>query len=92
MATKKKTEETISDVVSEDVQNVSSELLKWYILSTYTGHESKVAEQIRQRVKSHGLEMRVVEVLVPTQEKTLAKSGKKRTTEEKYFQAMFSSI
>lgn len=81
MATKKQQEDT----TIEEGKSVNNELMKWYILSTYTGHEAKVAEHIRQRVKSNGLEDEIVEVLVPTQEKTLAKSGKKRTTEEKIF-------
>ncbi len=65
--------------------NVNNELTKWYIVNTYSGHEKKVAQQIEQRVKANGLEDEVVEVLVPTQEKIMAKEGKKRTVEERIF-------
>lgn len=59
--------------------------LKWYVVSTHSGHERKVAQQIEQRVKANGLDEEITEVLVPTQEKTVAKDGKKKTTEERLF-------
>lgn len=58
---------------------------KWYIINTYSGHEKKVANQIKQRVKANGIEDLVQEVLVPTQEKIVVSEGKKRTIEEKIF-------
>ncbi len=57
--------------------------LKWYVVNTYSGHEKKVAEQIKQRIAANGLEEVVTEVIVPTQEKIVAKGGKKHTVEEK---------
>jgi transcriptional antiterminator NusG len=61
------------------------EQTKWYILSTYSGHEKKVANQIQQRVKANTLEALVEEVVVPTQEKIVVNEGKKRTVEERLF-------
>lgn len=58
---------------------------KWYILSTYSGHEKKVANQIMQRVKANALEEFVEEVVVPTQQKIVVNEGKKRTVEERIF-------
>jgi transcriptional antiterminator NusG len=58
---------------------------RWYVLSTRAGYEKKVARLIEQRVKAGGLEEQVVQVVVPTQEKVIAKGGKKRTIEEKIF-------
>jgi transcription termination/antitermination protein NusG len=57
----------------------------WYIINTYSGHENKVATLIKQRVKTNGLEEEVKEVLVPTQEKIIVSSGKKKTIKEKIF-------
>jgi transcriptional antiterminator NusG len=57
----------------------------WYVVHTYSGHEAKVAEQLRQRVISMGLEDKVSEVLIPTQDKIQIRSGKKETVKEKIF-------
>lgn len=58
---------------------------KWFIISTYSGHEKKVANQIKQRVKANDLEEKVSDVVVPTQEKIVVSSGKKKTIEERIF-------
>lgn len=65
--------------------NVNDDLTKWYIINSYSGHEKKVAQQIEQRVKANGMEDEITQVLVPTQEKIMAKEGKKRTVEERIF-------
>lgn len=58
---------------------------KWYVLSTRSGYEKKVARLLEQRIKAGGLEDQVIQVVVPTQEKVVAKGGKKKTVEEKIF-------
>ncbi len=58
---------------------------KWFIISTYSGHEKKVANQIKQRVKANDLEEKVSDVVVPTQEKIVVSAGKKKTIEERIF-------
>ena len=59
--------------------------MNWYILSTYSGYEKKVATLIEQRVKANGLEDLVKKIVVPTQEKIVVNEGKKKTIEEKIF-------
>jgi len=58
---------------------------EWYILNTYSGHEKKVANLIKQRVKVNDMEDMVTEIVVPTQDKIVVNQGKKRTVEEKIF-------
>lgn len=58
---------------------------KWYIINTYSAHEKKVANMIKQRVKTNDLEDLVPEVVVPTQEKIVVNQGKKKTVEERLF-------
>lgn len=58
---------------------------KWYVLSARVGHEKKVAQQIEIRAKVNNLEDRIVKVLVPTQEKIVAKDGKKKTIQDKMY-------
>jgi transcription termination/antitermination protein NusG len=62
-----------------------SKLAKWYIIHTYSGHEARVAVNMVQRVKTMKLEDKVLEILIPTQNKILIKRGKKKTIKEKLF-------
>src|SRR3990172_9395043 len=57
----------------------------WYVVHTMSGHEARVAETLRQRVESMGLEDKVFELLVPTQDRVVIRSGKKSTVKEKIF-------
>ncbi len=57
----------------------------WYVIHTYSGHENKVATTLRQKIKATGMENRIFEVLVPTQEKIEVREGKKQTIQEKIF-------
>lgn len=58
---------------------------KWYVIHTYSGHENRVAATLKQRVESEHLEDKILEVLVPTQEKIEIRGGKKETVKEKIF-------
>lgn len=58
---------------------------RWYVVHTYSGHENKVATTLKQRVESERLGDKIVEILVPTQDKIEIKSGKKVNVKEKIF-------
>jgi transcriptional antiterminator NusG len=58
---------------------------KWYVVHTTSGHEARVAETLRQRIETMGLENKVFELLVPTQDRVVIRSGKKSTIKEKIF-------
>lgn len=57
----------------------------WYVVHTYSGHENKVAATLKQRIESEHLEKKIVDILVPMQDKIEIKSGKKMTVKEKIF-------
>lgn len=58
---------------------------KWYVVHTSSGHEVRVMDTLRQRVETMNLQGRVFEMLVPTQDKIIIRSGKKATIKEKIF-------
>lgn len=58
---------------------------RWYVVHTYSGHENKVATQLKQRVESEHLENKIFDVLVPTQDKIEIRGGKKASVKEKIF-------
>lgn len=69
-------------VVISEVDNPKA---RWYVLHTYSGHENKVAEMIRQRAETLNLTHKITEILIPTQEKIQIKRGQRKTVSEKIF-------
>lgn len=58
---------------------------RWYVVHTYSGHENKVAATLKQRVESEHLENKIVDILVPMQDKIEIKGGKRVEVKEKIF-------
>lgn len=61
------------------------EKARWYVVHTTSGHEARIAENLRQRVETMGLENFVFEILIPTQDRVVIRGGKKYTVKEKIF-------
>ena len=57
----------------------------WYVLHTYSGYENNVAQNLRHRIESMGMEDKIFQVVVPTEKKIRVKNGKRHTIEEKLF-------
>lgn len=57
----------------------------WFVVHTYSGHENKVAHALRQRVETMNLTDKVLEILIPTQNKIRISKGKKIPVAEKIF-------
>lgn len=58
---------------------------RWYIVHAYSNFEKKVAEAIRERSVSEGLEDQFEEILVPTEEVIEVRRGRKVASERKFF-------
>lgn len=56
---------------------------KWYVVHTYSGHELKVAEQLKVRIASMNVQGKIFEVVIPAQDKIQVKKGQKKTVKEK---------
>ena len=48
----------------------------WYVVHTYSGYENAVKDDIEATIKSRDLQDEIKEVLVPTEEVTIIRSGK----------------
>lgn len=57
----------------------------WYVINTYSGHEYKVIEALKTRIKTMGLEDQVFQAVVPIQSKMVIRRGQKVKTQEKTF-------
>ena len=58
---------------------------RWYVVQTYSGFENRVQQSLEERVKALGLEERVCDVQVPSEEVLEIRGGKKRRTNRKFF-------
>lgn len=58
---------------------------RWYIVHAYSNFEKKVAESIKERVATAGLEDLFEEVLVPMEEVVEVRRGRKVNAERKFF-------
>ncbi len=57
----------------------------WYVVHTYAGFENKVKATILETVSKLGLQERISQILVPTEEVLSLKGGKKRKSQRKFF-------
>ena len=80
-AKENKTQETSE---AQDVQK-TQEGRHWYIVQVYSNCEHAVAKLLRQKIVDDGMEERIFEVVVPTEEVMEMQRGKKRRVEKKFF-------
>ncbi|HLR65880.1 transcription termination/antitermination protein NusG [Virgibacillus alimentarius] len=57
----------------------------WYVIHTYSGYENKVRTNLEKRVESMGMEDKIFRVIVPEEEETEIKNGKKKVSKKKFF-------
>lgn len=63
----------------------SSEGRRWYVVHCYSGYENKVRHAIEQRIESMGMQDRIFDVVVPTEEQIEIKDGKRKSVERRVF-------
>ena len=57
----------------------------WYIIHTYSGFERKVAESLMNRVQAYGLQDRIGQILIPTEDVMEMRGGKKVVSSKLFF-------
>lgn len=57
----------------------------WYVVHTYSGYENKVKTNLEKRIESMEMQDKIFRVLVPMEEETELKDGKKKTVMRKVF-------
>ena len=55
---------------------------RWYVVHTYSGYENKVKTDLEHRIEIYGLEDKVVDIQIPTEQVTELKDGGKREIKE----------
>ena len=72
-------------VKETEKMNNNKEIARWYILHTYSGHEDKVMQNLKQRVENMDLHQIVHDVLVPTEEQIEIKDGERTVVNKKMY-------
>ncbi len=67
-----------------DQKDLARLLGDWYVVHTYSGYEQRVKDNLANRVEALEAEDRVFEVVIPTEEVTEYKKGKKTTSQKKF--------
>jgi transcriptional antiterminator NusG len=57
----------------------------YYVVHTYAGYEQKVKKNLENRIQSMNMEDRIYEVIIPTEDATEIKGGKRQTVKRKVF-------
>ena len=57
----------------------------WYVVHTQTGVEDKVKTLLESRVASQGLTDSITKIVIPTEQVSEIRSGKKRISQRKFF-------
>lgn len=67
------------------VKLVPSAEKHWYVIHAYSGYEGRVKATIEEQVRTLGIEDKISQVLVPSEQVIEIKDGKKRTSKKKFF-------
>jgi transcriptional antiterminator NusG len=57
----------------------------WFVIHSYSGYENKVKKNLEHRIESLGMQDKIFQVLVPTEEEIELKDGQRRTVERRIF-------
>lgn len=57
----------------------------WYVVNTYSGHESKVKEKLEMRIKSMNMQDNIFRVIIPEQKEVEVKDGVTKEKVKKMF-------
>lgn len=68
---------------AEEVQKERSK--NWYVVHTYSGYEQKAKLALEERIRSHKMESRFEEILVPSESVVEIRKGQKKMTTRKFF-------
>ncbi len=72
-------------VIEDTPKVVAPPNAKWYVIHTYSGHENKVATNLKQRIETMKLHAKIFDIVVPTRNIVTVKHGKKEEQKEKIF-------
>jgi transcription termination/antitermination protein NusG len=76
---------TSSSDEGDSVEIPVDEEKQWYVVHCYSGYENKVRHAIEQRIETMGMQDKIFDVVVPTEEEIEVREGKRKTVERRVF-------
>jgi transcription termination/antitermination protein NusG len=73
---------SIEDV--RDQQDLKRLFGDWYVVHTYAGYEQRVKDNLTNRIETYDVHDRILEIVIPTEEVTEYKKGKKTKSQKKF--------
>ncbi len=58
---------------------------QWYVIHSYSGYENKVQKNLEHRIESMGMQDKIFQVVVPTEEEVELRDGQRRIIERRVF-------
>ena len=74
-----------SGMDGEPTEIAVDEEKQWYVVHCYSGYENKVQRNIEQRIETMGMQDKIFDVVVPTEEEIEVREGKRKTIERRVF-------
>jgi transcriptional antiterminator NusG len=78
---KVKDKDEVTETATEEVSGEK----KWYAVHVLSGHEKKVKAYLENEINAAKLEDRITNILIPSEEVTEMRDGKKRTRDKVFF-------
>ncbi|GIW11762.1 MAG: transcription termination/antitermination protein NusG [Chloroflexi bacterium] len=69
----------------EEAPEASRPRGEWYVIHTYSGHETKVKRNLEHRIATMDMRDKIFEVVIPTEEEIEVKDGQRRQVQRKVF-------
>ncbi len=66
-------------------QDQPSDNRAWYVIHSYSGYENKVRQNLEQRIETMGMQDKIFQVVVPTEEEVEIRDGQRRTSRKRVF-------
>jgi transcriptional antiterminator NusG len=85
-------EDEVEDLEIEDLEEPQEEQEKprpegteWYVIHSYSGYENKVQKNLLHRIESMGMQDKIFQIVVPTEEEVELRDGQRRIIERRVF-------
>ena len=78
-------EDELDEEAAEDEDEEAQEGRNWFVVHSYSGYENKVKKNLEHRIESLGMQDKIYQVVVPTEEEIELKDGQRRTVERRIF-------
>src|SRR5438105_6218016 len=79
-------DEAAEEAESDEEEDLEEEEgRRWFVIHTYSGYENKVETNLKHRIASMGVDDKIYDVVIPTEEEVEIKDGQRRTVQRKVF-------